>query len=89
MEKRDVIKSYFCTYAHHLGSKQGIIGRITRSPYNPPLAAPPAYPVIVAGATTAEREQARAEHAIESTNWQTANHGRRIAVNIGAAAFEA
>jgi hypothetical protein len=80
------------------GQNKGLLGELqdpavflarNGAAYNPPLAAPPAYPVIVAGATTAEREQARAEHAIESTNWQTANHGRRIAVNIGAAAFEA
>jgi hypothetical protein len=56
--------------------------------YNPPAAAPPTYPVIIAGATTAQREQARAVHATESIFWATAMHGRRIAVNIGSAAFD-
>ena len=37
-------------------------------PYNPTIIAPLSHPVIVAGAITAERKQARAEHAIESTN---------------------
>ena len=56
--------------------------------YNPPLAAPPAYPNILPNATTAQREQARAEHAINVRYWATAQHGKRLAVNIGAAALE-
>ena len=56
--------------------------------YNPPADAPPTYPEIVVGATAAEREQARAEHAAEATFWATAAHARRIAVNIGAAALD-
>jgi hypothetical protein len=56
--------------------------------YNPPAGPPPAYPVIPVGATTAEREQARAEHSIDVKYWVTAEHGKRIAVNIGAAALE-
>ena len=56
--------------------------------YNPPAGPPPAYPVILPGATTAQREQARAEHAIDVKFWVTAEHGRRIAVNIGSAALE-
>ena len=56
--------------------------------YNPPPAAPPAYPNILPGATTAERERARAEHAIDVRYWTTAQHGKRLAVNIGAAALE-
>ena len=56
--------------------------------YNPPAAAPPAYPAILPGATTAQREQARAEHAIERRFWAIAEHGKRLAVNIGAAALE-
>ena len=56
--------------------------------YNPPAVAPPAYPNIPAGATAAAREQARAEHAVEAKFWATAEHARRIAVNIGAVALE-
>ena len=56
--------------------------------YNPPAAAPPSYPTIIAGASTAEREQARADNATANTYWQTAVHARRIGVNIGAAALE-
>ena len=56
--------------------------------YNPPAGPPPAYPVIANGATTAQREQARAEHSIDVKYWTTAEHGRRIAVNIGSAALE-
>lgn len=56
--------------------------------YSPPIAAPPAYPNILPGATTAERERARAEHAIDVRFWATAQHAKRLAVNIGAAALE-
>ena len=35
------------------------------APYDPPANAPPAYPVISGGATTAERKEARALHIIE------------------------
>ena len=55
--------------------------------YNPPDA-PPLYPVIAAGSTTAEREQARAEHKINERFWESASHAARIAVDIGVAAFD-
>jgi hypothetical protein len=79
------------------GRNKGLLGELqdptvflarNGAAYNPPPVAPPAYPVIVAGATSAQREQARAEHAVHSAFWATANHGRRIAVNIGAAALD-
>ena len=79
------------------GRNKGLLGELQDPPiflarngaaYNPPLVAPPPYPIIIAGATTAQREQARAEHAVDAAFWATANHGRRIAVNIGAAALD-
>ena len=79
------------------GRDKGLLGKLqdpliflarNGNAYNPPAAAPPTYQVIVGGATTAQREQARAKHATESTFWATAAHGRRIAVNIGATAFD-
>ena len=55
--------------------------------YKPPLVTPPTYPTIVMGTTTAEREQPCAENTVDATYWTTANHGQRITVKIGAAAF--
>ena len=56
--------------------------------YNPPPAAPQIYPVIPAGSTTSQREQLRAENSISRDFWAKAEHGRQIAVTIGAAALE-
>jgi hypothetical protein len=79
------------------GQNKGLLGELqdpavflarNGAAYNPPAAAPPSYPVIAGGSTTAEREKARAEHAIDATFWATAVHAKRIAVNIGAAALE-
>ena len=56
--------------------------------YNPPAAAPPAYPVIPVGATTTQREELRATNATANINWNKAVHAKRLAVNIGAQALE-
>ena len=58
--------------------------------YNPPPAASPTYPIILPGATPAQREQARAKHTIDVRYWATAQPGnKRNAVTIvGAAALE-
>nr|ACA60896.1 gag protein [Thalassiosira pseudonana] len=58
------------------------------APYAPPEAAPLAYPDMPVGATTAAREQIRAEHELAQNDWQTLQHVRRIAVNLVAAAVE-
>eukprot|EP00970_Alexandrium_tamarense_P006376 scaffold1087_cov138-Alexandrium_tamarense.AAC.2 len=58
------------------------------APYAPPAAAPLAYPDMPVGATTAAREQIRAEHELSQNDWQTLQHVRRIAVNLVAAAVE-
>jgi hypothetical protein len=79
------------------GRNKGLLGELqdpavflarNGAAYNPPVAALPAYPAIIVGATTAEREQARAEHAIDARFRETWAHAKRIVVNIGAAAFE-
>ena len=56
--------------------------------YTPPAAAPPAYPAIPPGATTALREQLKATNEEEQKHWQTMMHVRRIAVNLAAEAIE-
>ena len=56
--------------------------------YNPPAAAPPAYPVIPNGATTSQREELRATNATANMYWNKAVHAKRLAVNIGAQALE-
>ena len=55
--------------------------------YNPPPNAPPAYPNILPGAITAERERLQPEHKVLYVYWAKYVHIGRIAVNIGAAAF--
>ena len=70
-----------------LGRGKGLLGELqdaavfaarNGAAYNPPPAAPPAYPNILPGATTAERERARAEHAInvrfENASRSTSDH---------------
>ena len=54
----------------------------------PPEAAPPAYPIIPPGATTAERERLRAKNETAQNKWQTLQHVRRIAVNLVTDAIE-
>jgi ribosomal protein S10 len=56
--------------------------------YTPPAAAPPAYPVIPPGATTAAQEELRATNEEAQKNWQTMLHVRRIAVNLASEAIE-
>ena len=56
--------------------------------YNQPLNEPPAYPNILTGANTAERKRLRAEHKVLYVHWAKYVHSWRIAVNIGAAAFD-
>ena len=55
--------------------------------YNPPSNAPPAYPNILPGANTAEHERLRAKHKVLYVHWAKYVHTGRIAVNVGAAAF--
>ena len=73
-----------------LGSFQEPVTFLARNgaPYNPPANAPPAYPVIQAGATTAEREEARALHKIEDRYWKTSVHAAALIAEIGAGAFD-
>ena len=73
-----------------LGSFQDPAAFLARNgnAYNPPATAPPAYPEIVAGATTAEREEARALHKIDVRNWDTSTHAASLVAEIGAAAFD-
>ena len=56
--------------------------------YVPPIAAPPAYPVIPQGASTAQREELRATNEQALQHWQTMLHVRRIAVNLAANAID-
>ena len=86
------------TMPDNWGRGKGLIGELQNpavfiarngAAYNPPPAAPPIYPVIPAGSTTQQREQLRAENTINRNFWDTAEHGRQIAVTIGAAALEA
>ena len=79
------------------GRGKGLLGSFQDPPtfiarngnaYNPPPNAPPGYPVIVAGATTAEREEARALHKIDVRYWDTATHAASLIAEIGAAAFD-
>ena len=58
------------------------------APYTPPAAAPPAYPVIPPGATTALREELRATNEEAQQHWQTMLHVRRLAVNLASEAIE-
>ena len=58
------------------------------APYTPPAAAPPAYPVIPPGATTAIREELRATNEEAQQHWQTMLHVCRIAINLSAAAIK-
>ena len=79
------------------GRGKGLLGEIqddavflTRNgaAYNPPPAAPPSYPVMGPGATTAQREEARAVLAINTKFWAQAQHAKRIIVNQMQEAFE-
>ena len=79
------------------GRGKGMLGELQDPPvflarngaaYNPPNIAPDNYPIIPNGSTTAERERLRADNDLAQTYWKTAEHARRITVNIGAAAFE-
>lgn len=79
------------------GRGKGLLGEIqdaavflarNGAAYNPPPAAPPSYPVMVAHATTAQREQARAELAIDTKFWAQAQHAIRIIVNQMQEAFD-
>eukprot|EP00970_Alexandrium_tamarense_P011559 scaffold2534_cov176-Alexandrium_tamarense.AAC.1 len=74
----------------HLGELHDPATFLARNgaPYAPPATAPPAYPDMPAGATTAAREQLRAENENALNDWQTLQHVRRIAVNLVAAAIE-
>lgn len=80
-----------CPFGHgkgHLGILQpdAIFFQRNGAHFVPPNNAPPNYPVIPAGATTAEREQLRATNSANKNVWQTLLHVRRIAVNQAAAA---
>ena len=55
--------------------------------YNPPPNAPPSYPNILPSANTADREHLQAEHKVLYLHWSDYTHSCRIAVNIGAVAF--
>ena len=57
-------------------------------PYNTPLVDTPEYPAISQNLATAAREQLRAENEVATINLERYQHTQRIAVNIGAAAFE-
>ena len=79
------------------GRGKGLIGELqdpavfiarNGAAYNPPLVAPPNYPVIPPGSTTQQREELRAENATNKEFWDKAEHGRQIAVTIGSAALE-
>ena len=56
--------------------------------YNPPAAAPPIYPVIPPGSTAQRREELRAENNADRLFWDRAEHGKQLAVTIGADALE-
>ena len=56
--------------------------------YAPPAAAPPAYPVLPPGTTTAVREALKAQNEEDQKHWQTMVHVRRISVNLAADAIE-
>ena len=56
--------------------------------YNPPAAAPRSYLVIPGGTITSERERLRADNNTASKHWTTAEHAKRIVVNIGANSLE-
>ena len=56
--------------------------------YNPPSTAPPVYPIIPPNATVPQREQLCAENALAIRFWDATDHGKRLAVTIGAAALE-
>ena len=74
----------------HLGELQDAATFLARNgaPYTPPAAAPPAYPDIPPGTTSAIRERLRAENETAQHEWQTLQHVRRIAVNLVADAIE-
>ena len=55
---------------------------------DPPATGPISYPIMPAGATTAEREALRAANELEHYHWKRYIHKQRLAVIIGAAALE-
>ena len=55
--------------------------------YNPLSNAPPAYPDILPGANTDERDCLWAEHKVLYFHWAKYVHTGQTTVNIGAAAF--
>ena len=63
-------------------------GDFYNNPSPPPPNAPLAYPNIVPGANTADRERLREEHKVLYVNWANYVHTCRIDVNIGASAFD-
>ena len=74
----------------HLGLLQDpvVFHAINGASYNPPGAAPLTYPLIPQGATTAAREELRATNKVQNFDWDRYQHTQRIAVNIGAVAFD-
>jgi hypothetical protein len=56
--------------------------------YAPPNAAPPAYPVIPPGTTTAGRKELKAQSKEDQKHWQMMIHVRRIAVNLDSNAID-
>ena len=79
------------------GQGKGILGALqdpviflacNGAAYNPPAAAPQTYPLIPGRTITSERERLRADNNTASKHWTTAEHAKRIAVNIGANALE-
>ena len=78
------------TRRRHVGALQDPVIFLARNSaaYNPPAAAPPSYPVIPGGTITSEHERLCADNNTASKHWTTAEHDKRIAVNIGANALE-
>ena len=74
----------------HLGLLQDpvVFHAINGAAYNPPNVAPLPYPLIPQGAPTAARKELRATNEVQTFDWDRYQHTQRIAVIIGAAAFE-
>ena len=74
----------------HLGLLQDPVVFLAKigNPYDPPANGPAAYPTIPVGASASLREELRATNERALHHWKRYQHTQRIAVNIGAAAFE-
>jgi hypothetical protein len=85
-ELGDNLVAVECPWGHrkgHLGKLQDAATFLARNgaAYTPSAHAPPPYPNIPTGTTTAERKHLEAENETALGHWQTLQHVRHIVVN--------